>query len=300
MSSRKKFRFGVVTAQAGSGAEWLDKARRIENLGFATMVMPDTLQYSLAPFPALAAAAAATRTLRIGTYVLANDYRHPVMLAKEAATLDFLSGGRLELGIGAGRPTSASDNAMLGLPFDSGSVRVDRLAESLAILKPLLAGQSVDFSGTYYTTSKAAVAPAPVQNPVPILIAAGQPRLLKLAAREADIITLAIQPEESEAQVAERIDLIRGAAGERFSEIAININLMAVGGQVPRQIQMSRGAPAAQQLAESDAIPVLKGTTDQMCDRLEWLREKFAINYVMVADQLMDALAPVVSRLANR
>jgi probable F420-dependent oxidoreductase len=264
------------------------------------MVLPDTLQYSLSPFPALAAAAAATRTLRVGTYVLANDYRHPVMLAKEAATLDFLSGGRLDLGIGAGRPGSASDNAMLGLAFDSGSIRVDRLAESLAILKPLLAGQTVDFSGTHYTTSKASIAPAPVQVPVPILIAAGQPRLLKLAAREADIITLAIQPEETEEQVAGRIDLIREAAGDRFSQIAININLMAVGGQVPRQIQMSRGADAAQQLAESDAIPVLRGTTDQMCDRMEWLREKFAISYVMVADQLMEALAPVVSRLAGK
>jgi alkanesulfonate monooxygenase SsuD/methylene tetrahydromethanopterin reductase-like flavin-dependent oxidoreductase (luciferase family) len=213
--------------------------------------------------------------------------------------LDFISGGRLELGIGAGRPASAGDNAMLGLPFDAGSIRVDRLAEALAILKPLLAGQSLDFSGKYYTTSKASIAPTPVQVPVPILIAAGQPRLLKLAACEADIITLAIQPQETEEQVAERIDLIREAAGDRFSQIAININLMAVAGQVPRQIQMSLGADAAQQLADSNAIPVLKGSTDQMCDRLEWLREKFAISYLMVGDYLMDALAPVVSRLAG-
>jgi probable F420-dependent oxidoreductase len=201
--STRKFRFGVV-AGAGSGEEWLDKARRVESLGFATLAVPDTLQYSLAPFPALAAAAATTRTLRVGTYVLASDYRHPVMLAKEAATLDLLSGGRLELGIGAGRPGSAGDNAMLGLPFDSGSVRVDRLAETLAIVKPLLAGQSLDFSGRYYTTTSASIAPAAVQVPVPILIAAGQPRLLKLAAREADIVTLAILPEETELQVAER------------------------------------------------------------------------------------------------
>src|SRR6267143_5456365 len=236
----KPFRFGVVTAQASSGRDWLAKAQRIESLGYATLVMPDGLRYTLSPLPALASAAAATHRLRVGTYVIDNDYRHPVMLAKEAATLDFLSGGRLELGIGAGRPTSASDNAMLGLPFDSGSVRVDRLAEALAIIKPLLAGQTVDYSGTYYTTSKAAIAPAPVQNPVPILIAAGQPRLLKLAAREADIITLAIQPEETEAEVAERIDVIRQTAGDRFAQINININLMAVGGQVPRHIQMSR------------------------------------------------------------
>jgi probable F420-dependent oxidoreductase len=298
--STRKFRFGVVAGAAGSGEEWLDKARRVESLGFHTLALPDTLQYSLAPFPALAAAAAATRRLRVGTFVLANDYRHPVMTAKEAATLDFISGGRLELGIGAGRPASASDNAMLGLPFDSGAVRVDRLAEALGILKPLLAGRSVDFRGKYYTTSTASIMPTPVQAPVPILIAAGQPHLLKLAAREADIVTLAIQPEEPEVQVAERIDLLRKTAGDRFDHIQININLMAVGGQVPRHIQMSRGAEYAQHLAESDAIPVLTGTTDQMCDRLEWLREKFAINYIMVGDELMEALAPVVSRLAGK
>jgi probable F420-dependent oxidoreductase len=297
--STRRFRFGVVAAQAGSGQEWQDKARRIESLGFATLVLPDTLQYTLSPFPALAAAAAATRTLRVGTYVLANDYRHPVMLAKEAATLDFLSGGRLELGIGAGRPASAADNAMLGLPFDSGSVRVSRLAEAISIVKRLLAGETVDFKGTYYTTSKASIAPAPVQVPLPILIAASQPRLLTLAAREADIITLAIQPEEGETQVAERIERIRAAAGNRFSQIDINVNLMAVGGQVPRQIQMMRGAEAARQLAESDGIPVLKGTTEQMCDRLEWLRDRFGINYVVVGDELMGALAPIVERLAG-
>jgi len=103
--SDRKFRFGVVAAGASSGQEWLDRARRLEDMGFATVVVPDGLQHTLAPFPALAAAAAATRSLRVGTYVIANDYRHPVMLAKEAATLGLLSGGRLELGLGAGRPS---------------------------------------------------------------------------------------------------------------------------------------------------------------------------------------------------
>jgi probable F420-dependent oxidoreductase len=300
LMTTRTFRFGVVAAQEQSGGTWLDKARRIESLGFATLVMPDTLQYTLSPFPALAAAAAVTRSLRIGTYVVANDYRHPVMLAKEAATLDFISGGRFELGIGAGRPVAGSDYAMLGLPFDAGSVRVDRLKEALQIVKPLLGGQSVDFAGAYYTTTKATVSPAPVQLPPPILIAASQPRLLRLAAREADIIALAIQPQDTEAAAAERIGWIRDAAGERFADIAININLMGVAGQVPRQVEMSIGAEATRQLAESDAIPVLKGTTEQMCDRLEWLRERFGISYILVGDQLMDALAPVVSRLAGK
>jgi probable F420-dependent oxidoreductase len=297
--STRKFRFGVVTGQAGSAEEWADTARRAEDLGFATLVMPDTLQYSLSPFVALAAAAATTRSLRFGTYVIANDYRHPVMLAKEAATLDFLSGGRLELGIGAGRPTAAADNAMLGLPFDSGAIRVERLSESLAILKRLFAGESLDFAGKYYTATKAKLMPAPIQSRVPILIAAGQRRLLTLAAREADAIALAVQPHETEAQIAERIDWIREAAGARFSDLDININLMAVGGRVPPQIERGIGADAARKLAELDAVPILKGTPEHMCDRLEGLRDRLAINYILVSDQLMDGLAPVVSRLAG-
>src|ERR1700750_1831456 len=128
----KPFRFGVVSAFAPSGEHWLAPARRVESLGFATLVVPDNLRYTLAPLPALAAAAAATRSLRLGTYVLGNDLRHPVTLAKDVATLDLLSGGRFELGIGAGRPDSAVENRMLGLEFDSGGVRVARLAESLA------------------------------------------------------------------------------------------------------------------------------------------------------------------------
>ena len=298
--SRHPFRFGVVAAQARSGGAWLETARRIEDLGFSSLVMPDTLQYTLAPFPALAAVAAVTHSLRLGTYVLANDLRHPVMLAKEAATLHFLSDGRLELGIGAGRPMAAADNAMLGLPFDAGSVRVDRLTEALRILKPLLAGQRVDFAGTYYTTTQATVSPSPVQTPPPILIAASQRRLLRLAAREADIIALAIQPNETAAQVTERLDWIRAAAGARFSDLVININLMAVAGQVPRQVEQSLGAEGARQLAESDAIPVLKGSPEAMGDRLAWLREQFGISYILVGDQLMDTLAPVVGRMAGR
>ena len=210
-----------------------------------------------------------------------------------------VAGGRFELGIGAGRPMAAADNAMLGQPFDSGAVRVERLAESLSIIKPLLAGQSVDVAGTYYTAKQAAISPQPVQAAMPLLMAAGGRRLLSLAAREADSIALAIQPEETTEQVGERIGWIREAAGDRFPQIAININLMAVAGQVPRYVQMGRGDDAARELAQSDAIPVLKGTTEQMCDRLLWLRETFAISYVMVGDELMDALAPVVERLAG-
>lgn len=298
MAQQQAFRFGVVAAQARSGGEWMDKARRVESLGYATFAIPDTLQYSLAAFPALAIAAAATRTLRLGTYVLANDYRNPVLLAKEAATLDVLSGGRFELGLGAGRPAAAADNRALGIGFDSGAMRVTRLAESLGILKSLLAGETVDAKGTYYTIEKATISPRPLQARLPILVAAAGKRLLALAGQQADIVALGIPLDATEAVVAEKIGWLRAAAGERFSELEINLNLMAVGGQTPRWVGAGLGDGAAQ-FAQSEAISVLKGTTEQMCQRLRELRATLGITYFMVSDELMDALAPVVAQLAG-
>ncbi|MGI8857713.1 MAG: TIGR03621 family F420-dependent LLM class oxidoreductase [Thermomicrobiales bacterium] len=299
MMGQHPFRFGVVSAQARSGEEWTERARRVEALGYATLVIPDNLQYTLAPLPALAVAATATRTLHVGTYVLANDYRNPVMLAKEAATLDLLSGGRFELGIGAGRPTADDESRMIGIPFEAGGVRVTRLAESLAIIKPLLAGQHASASGPHYAAADAAISPLPVQQPrLPILVAGSGKRLLALAAREADIVALGIGPNETEAVVAEKIGWMRDAAGERFGQIEININLMMVGEQMPRWIAAQFGGDAAA-LARSGAIPVLTGSTDQMCDTLQRRRETLGISYIMVADELMEALAPVVERLAG-
>ncbi len=298
--SHRPFRFGVVAAQARSGEEWAEKARRVEAFGYATLVIPDNIQHTLAALPALAAAAAATHTLRVGTYVLANDYRNPVMLAKEAATLDLLSGGRFELGIGAGRPTAAAESRMLGIPFEVGGVRLARLAESLAIIKPLLAGQRATATGPHYAAADAEISPFPVQQPrLPILIAGSGPRLLSLAAREADIVALGVGPDTSEAVMAEKIALLREAAGERFAQLEININLMMVGERMPRWIAAQFGADAGQ-LARSGAVPVLTGTTDEMCDTLQRRREMLGISYIIVSDELMEALAPVVERLAGR
>src|SRR3954449_7150564 len=135
MTTPRPFRFGVVAAHARSAADWVAKARRIEQLGYSTLLVPDGLRYTFSPFVALASAAAATTTLRLGTYVLANDFRHPTMVAKEAATLDVLSGARFDLGIGAGRPAADADNRALGQGFDSGATRLARLAESISIVK---------------------------------------------------------------------------------------------------------------------------------------------------------------------
>jgi len=299
-AARRPFRFGIVAASARSAGEWADKARRAESLGYATLVMPDNLQYTLAPLPALAAAAAVTRTLRLGTYVLPNDFRNQVILAKDVATLDVLSGGRIELGLGAGRPDAEAENRMLGLPFDSGAVRVARLAESLSLLKQLLAGQSVSTTDGFYALSGAQISPLPVQQPHPPILVAGSARhMLSLAAREADIIALGLPPDATAAVAAERIGWIRDAAGERFPDIELNINVMAVGNRVPRWIE-SRMRLTARELAERGSVAAVVGTTEQMCDTLQQRREQLGLSYILVADEFIDDFAPVVERLAGR
>jgi probable F420-dependent oxidoreductase len=296
----RPFRFGVVAAQARSAEDWTDRARRVESLGYSTLLVPDGLRHTLAPVPALAAAAAVTRSLRVGTYVIANDFRNPVLLAKEAATLDLVSGGRFELGIGVGRPAAEEDNRMLGLAFDSGGVRVARLAESLALIEPLLAGQPATASGRHYAVAGAEISPGPVQRPrPPILVAGSGRRLLSLAARTADIVALGLAPTEPEAGAAERVGWLREAAPERFDQLELNLNLMAVGDQVPRWISMQMGLSAAA-LAEAGAVSALVGSTEQMCDTLLRRRETLGITYVVVGDELMEALAPVVESLAGR
>jgi probable F420-dependent oxidoreductase len=295
----RRFRFGVVAAGARSGEEWAEKARRIESMGYATVLTPDGLNYTLAPLPALTAAAMATRSLRVGTYVIANDFRNPVVLAKEAATVDLLSGGRLELGIGVGRPAAAEDNRMLGIPFDSGALRVARLEEALALLKALLSGQTATASGPHYAAANAQISPQPVQKPrPPILVGASKRRLLELAAREADIIALGVAPTEPESGVAERIGWIRDAAGPRFEQIELNLNLMAVGQEVPRWIASQMGL-TAESLARSGAASALTGTTREMVETLQRRRESLGISYIAVADELMEGLAPVVERLTG-
>ncbi len=294
----RPFRFGIVSAAATSAEEWIARARRAEALGYASLVMPDNLQYTLAPLPALAMAAAATRTLRLGTYVLANDLRNPVLVAKDVASLDLLSGGRVELGVGAGRPDAAAENRMLGLSFDSGAVRVGRLAESIAILRALLAGQQPTGPFSYYAVNDPSISPLPAQKQVPMLVAGSGRQMLRLAAREADIIGVGLPPDAPEADVAQRIAWIREAAGDRFADLELNINLMAVGDRVPRWIAGRLGLSASD-LAERGSVAALLGSTDQMCEQLVARRARFGFSYVLVADEFLDLFAPVVARLAG-
>ena len=161
------FRFAVARSSAPSGERWVEIARRAESIGYDVLVMPDHLNRQLSPFAALAAAAAATTRLRVAAFVFANDYRHPLMLAREAATLDVLSGGRFELGLGAG--WMKSDYRRLGLPYDPAGQRIDRLEEAVPLLKRLLSGETVTHRGPHYQLDRATSGVEPVSKPRPPL-----------------------------------------------------------------------------------------------------------------------------------
>ncbi len=307
----RKFRFGVQAWRAADGAEWAAKARRIEDLGYSTLLIPDHFDDQLAPVPALAAAAAATSTLRLGTLVFDNDFRHPAVLAKEAATIDVLSGGRLEFGLGAGWMRTDYDRS--GIPFDPPAVRIRRLAESLRIIKGLWGAEAVSFSGRHFQVAGLEGTPRPVQSPhPPVLVGGGGRMLLSLAAREADIIGLnftlpsgavdrAATATGTAAATEEKIGWIREAAGERFPQLELNVTVFVAAVTNDRDHAADRIASgfgvSPQEVLE---VPhVLIGSVEQMVDDLERRRERFGISYVVFSGEQHEAMAPVVARLAG-
>lgn len=309
----RPFRFGVNVRTARSAAEWAEKARKVDALGYSVLLVPDHLADLLAPFPALAAAAAATTRLRVGTAVLNNDFRHPVLTAREAATLDVLSDGRLELGLGAGHMRSEYEQA--GLAFAPGTIRVERLAESIAIIKRLLEADPVTVAGRHYRVTAHTIHPRPIQRPRPPLFIGGNaPRVLTLAAREADIVGLTgiafrsggKEPDVSDFRapvVDERVRLIRETAGVRFEALELNVLVQRVIVTDDRRraaASLATGRWAGLTPDEILASPyVLIGTVDDMADDLRARRERWGISYVMTHEAFIDALAPVVARLAG-
>ncbi len=310
MVQTRPFRFGVQAAGMGSRDEWVARAYRAESLGYDTWLIADHFGAQFAPVPALAAAAEATVSLRIGSFVFANDYRHPLMLAKESATLDVLSGGRFELGLGAGWLREEYDAA--GLPFRSPGVRIDRLAEALPIIKGFFGGEPVHFTGQHYRVSGIVGTPLPIQRPhPPILIGGGGPRLLTLAAREATIVGLNPRATSAggldrtdivAASVARKATLVREAAGLRWEDLEVNLALL--GGAVtddPREaaagVMERSGADEATVLASPHT---LFGSLDTLADRAHDYRERWGISYFTVPERDMNALAPLVARLRGQ
>jgi len=319
MTRQQAFRFGVINEHMQSRNEWVTAARRTEDLGYATFLIRDhfiqePFGYQFAPLAALMTAANVTQTLRVGSLVFDNDYRHPLVLAKEAATLDLLSDGRFELGIGAGWLRSEYEQA--GLVFDAPGVRVDRLEEALHVIKGLFAEEPLTFSGHHYTVAGLNSFPKPVQRPhPPLLIGAGSRRMLSLAAREADIVGIlpkalpngtisADVAERSAATMAQKLEWVRQAAGERFHEIELSmvITIAITANQRQRAAQFANergwsGIPVEQVL---EMPSVFIGSVEQIIEEMLARRERYGFSYYVVSDESMEAFAPIVARLAGK
>jgi probable F420-dependent oxidoreductase len=313
MAAARPFRFGVQcsSAPSPSATSWAALARRCEDLGYATLTVADHFDDQLAPVPALMAAADATTTLRVGALVFGNDYRHPVVLAKEAATLDVLSGGRFEFGLGAGWMTS--DYAQAGMPLERPGVRIDRMVEALEVITRLWSDEPCSFRGEHYTVEGLDGLPKPVQSPrPPILIGGGGPRVLGVAARWADIVGInfaltkgvidaSAGPNGTAESTDEKIGWVRDAAGPRFDaiELQVRVHLAIVTDDregVATALAGGFGLTPEQALQSPHA---LAGTVEQIADDLVARRERYGISSIGIGLDAMEAMAPVVARLAG-
>jgi probable F420-dependent oxidoreductase len=308
----KPFRFGVQISTAGDARSWVEQARRIEGLGYDVVSLPDHFDGQLAPVPALQALLSHTTTLRAGALVFDNDYKHPVVLAKELATMDVLSEGRVEIGLGAG--WMIADYQHLGIPYDSAGVRIDRFLEGLAIIKAAMAPGPFSFHGEHYTITDYDGLPKPVQAPLPpVLIGGGGRRVLTIAAQQADIVGVnatmhagVAGPDAiatmTEPAVADKVAIVATAAGDRLEHIEMQIRIFFVSvtddraGQldgVSQMIGMDTSTVAASPYA-------LIGSTAKIVEDLERRRERFGFSYVTVGPESIDAFAPVVAELAGK
>lgn len=305
------FRFALQVSRTESPAAWRELARKAEDLGYSTLYVPDHLDDQWAPMIALAVAAEATSTIRVGTLVLDNDFRHPVLLAKEAATLDVMTDGRFEFGIGAGWMTT--DYEQSGIPMERPSVRIDRLAESLEIMRAMWETGGATFAGTYYEVTEASGVPAPVTpGGPPLVIGGGSKRILSLAGQYADVVSIVpslaagqIGPEvAAEAVVEKYADRVRWAteaAGDRAGDLELQCWTVAVQ-VVPNADQVIEAMASLFDLTPDQlrAAPLaLFGTTSEIIETLRKRREELGFSYIVVHEAEMEALAPVIAELAG-
>lgn len=305
------FRFGIQLARAASGPAWRELARKVEALGYAALYLPDHLGDQWAPTVALTAAAEATSTLKVGSLVYDNDYRHPVLLAKEMATLDLLSEGRLEVGLGAG--WMRSDYEQSGIPYDEPAVRVARLEEAVQIMEALWSQGTCTFSGEHYTVTAAEGLPRPFRSPRPSLIlGGGGRRVLSFAARHADIVGVNanlragyVGPEVAATVTAERFDervgWIREAAGDRFDQLELQV-LIEVAAITPDREGLAEALAPAFGLEPAAALEVpmvVAGTVDQVCETLQERRRRYGFSCYVFHEADIEPFAPVVERLSG-
>jgi probable F420-dependent oxidoreductase len=307
----RPFRFAVHTGGDLPPADWTAFAGRVEALGYAALYLTDHMTRQLAPMPALAAAAATTTRIRLGTYVLANDFRHPLLVAREAATLDRLSGGRFELGLGAG--WMRSDYRQLGLPYERPGRRISRLIESTQLIVRLLGGETVTYRGTFYALDAAHVGPLPIQQPhPPLILGGGGPRMLRFAARHAQIVSLAPRMSTAgrpmlrgvtERAAEQAAALVRDAAGDRAEALDIDVfvaDVGVVGGAEAGAASVAARLKSAGPRLIGGSPHLLYGTLPQLRDAMLRRRERAGINAYGIPMRAMEALAPLVAELAGR
>jgi probable F420-dependent oxidoreductase len=321
MGTARKFRFGVaVTSEVTSSKTCVELARKAEGLGFSTMLFADHMSRSSAPLVISMAALSATTSLHVGTQVLANPFRNPSILAKEIASLDMLSDGRFEPGIGAGWPstsrTGRSDSDQTGIEMGSSGERVDRLEDAVRIIKRFLSSEEpFDFEGKHFSVKGVVPFPRPVRRP-PIMIAGAGPRLMRFAAREADIINIAPRPPilgptaagsmGFGMTMADEVALIKEAAGERYGDLELCVLSNNPGSSNPSITDHADELIenlATQLNTTPEAVKgmpaTLIGSEDGLVERILADRETYDISYRVVPDYAMEAFAPIVARLAG-
>jgi len=312
MAHDRRFRFAVQLTRPLPGLTWSESARHIEALGYSALFVPDHFGDQLAPIVALSTAAEATSTLKVGALVFDNDYRHPVTLATEMATLDLLTSGRVEFGLGAG--WMATDYEQSGIPYDSPKVRVDRFEEAIQVVKGLFADGPFSFEGEHYSIDglDGQPSPATVGGP-PLLIGGGGKRVLSIAARHADIVGVnpnlkagVIGPEAVldalAPSVDKKVEWVREAAGDRFDDIELNVLSFI-------QDLTDDSAGAAGVIAEMfgvtadevlDVPAVVIGSLAEITERLEARRERWGFSYYVFQPDAVDKMAPLVEALSGR
>ena len=324
MTALRPFRFAVQSYSAASGDDWRDQARRAEDLGYSTF---HTADHHIGPGPALAptnhgvqvlaavpavmAAADATSTIRVGCRVFCTDFRNPVVFAKELASIDVLSDGRLEAGIGCG--WMQREHEAIGIGFDRAGVRIDRMVETIEVLRACWRGGEVDVTGDHVHAVGFEGVPAPTTpGGPPLMIGGGSPRVLGIAGREADIVSInfdnrsgRLGPEGmasgSAERTAEKIRWVREAAGDRFAEIELEVAAYVTAITDDRAGTLTAMASrfGVEPDLFDDHVHTLVGSVDAVCASLEERRERFGINYVTVSDRAAESFAPVVARLAG-
>lgn len=312
MPQSRRFRFGLKVRTSPDGKALAEAARRAERLGYDALLVSDHPTHpQLGPVATATALACATSTVRVGSSVVANDFRHPVLLAKEFATLDVLSGGRAELGIGTG--WQQAEYETLGLPFDRAGRRIERLGEAIGVLRRFFAGQPFDFDGEHYRLGEISPYPPLSRSTIPIMMGGGGQRFLTLAAKQADIIGInpaarsgahdaSTDADATEERTDEKIGWVREAAADRLDEVELAMQVYAgritedraegdrvLEARYPFAIEAARRVPYA-----------WVGSVDHVCEALEARRERWGISYWIVMAEAMEEMAPVVDRLAGR